>query len=239
MQTEELIGLMTGQAVYNSDTLSRLSEVVAEYPYFPAAHLLYTLNFLELQDTHFSVELRKTAAYLNDRKKIFYLVENQYFAPEFIEKSEKKEAPETGSSFDLIELFLTDKNRQPPMEHPAITTDYISYYLSGETGTEIPEAPPMQHQEVIDKFLNKDKITPVKLHLKEPEKSETHLVPDLDTVDENNLFSETLAKIYLKQKKYDRALVIIRKLNLIYPEKSRYFADQIRFLEKLIINTKK
>ena len=32
---------------------------------------------------------------------------------------------------------------------------------------------------------------------------------------------------------------IIKNLNLKYPEKNVYFADQIRFLEKLIINTKK
>jgi hypothetical protein len=50
---------------------------------------------------------------------------------------------------------------------------------------------------------------------------------------------DNLVKMYLKQKKYDKALEIIRKQNLIYPEKSRYFADQIRYLEKLINNTKK
>ncbi|MDY5978814.1 MAG: tetratricopeptide repeat protein, partial [Phocaeicola plebeius] len=31
---------------------------------------------------------------------------------------------------------------------------------------------------------------------------------------------------------------IIKKLNLKYPKKNTYFADQIRFLEKLIINAK-
>ena len=38
---------------------------------------------------------------------------------------------------------------------------------------------------------------------------------------------------------YEKALQIIQNLNLKYPEKNIYFADQIRFLEKLIINTKK
>ena len=48
--------------------------------------------------------------------------------------------------------------------------------------------------------------------------------------------TETLARIYIKQKKYDRALAIIRSLYLNFPEKSIYFADQIRFLEKLVRN---
>ena len=59
--------------------------------------------------------------------------------------------------------------------------------------------------------------------------------PDNDAVSPE-FFTETLARIYIKQKKYDRALEIIRSLYLNYPEKSIYFADQIRFLEKLVRN---
>ncbi len=36
-----------------------------------------------------------------------------------------------------------------------------------------------------------------------------------------------------------RLCKLIKNLSLKYPEKNVYFADQIRFLEKLIINTKK
>jgi hypothetical protein len=61
------------------------------------------------------------------------------------------------------------------------------------------------------------------------------LVVDNESLDES-YFTETLAKIYIKQRKYSRALEIIRSLYLKYPEKNIYFADQIRFLEKLVIN---
>ena len=53
---------------------------------------------------------------------------------------------------------------------------------------------------------------------------------------ENGYFTETLAKIYIKQGRYSKALEIINQLYLNYPKKNVYFADQIRFLEKLIIN---
>ncbi|MCM1111309.1 MAG: hypothetical protein NC336_08880 [Clostridium sp.] len=49
-------------------------------------------------------------------------------------------------------------------------------------------------------------------------------------------FSESLAKIYVRQRKYSKALEIISNLSLKFPEKSVYFADQIRFLRKLLIN---
>ena len=55
---------------------------------------------------------------------------------------------------------------------------------------------------------------------------------------DDTFFTESLAKIYIKQRRYEKALQIIKKLSLKYPEKNIYFADQIRFLEKLIINTK-
>lgn len=46
--------------------------------------------------------------------------------------------------------------------------------------------------------------------------------------------SESLAKIYIKQGRYRRAYEILSDLNLKNPEKSIYFADQLRFLRKVI-----
>ncbi len=50
------------------------------------------------------------------------------------------------------------------------------------------------------------------------------------------LLSESLAKIFIKQRRYNKAYEILLNLSLNYPEKSIYFADQLRFLRKLIIN---
>ena len=52
------------------------------------------------------------------------------------------------------------------------------------------------------------------------------------------IFTEIMASIYIKQGKYESAVKIIRQLSLKYPKKNRYFADQIRFLEKLVLNDK-
>ena len=70
--------------------------------------------------------------------------------------------------------------------------------------------------------------------VQEDEEEEDVSLKQLD----DSYFTETLARIYVKQKRYDKALQIIKNLSLKYPEKNIYFADQIRFLEKLIINIK-
>ena len=55
------------------------------------------------------------------------------------------------------------------------------------------------------------------------------------TPPENSLLSESLAKIYIKTGRYERAYEILNRLSLAVPEKNAYFADQLRFLRKLIV----
>ena len=48
-----------------------------------------------------------------------------------------------------------------------------------------------------------------------------------------DLITETLAKVYTKQKYYNKAISAYQKLSLKYPQKSSYFADQIKLITKL------
>jgi hypothetical protein len=57
-----------------------------------------------------------------------------------------------------------------------------------------------------------------------------------DTSDPISL--EEKSKTLIKEKNYPEAIEILNQLNLINPKKSIYFADQIRFLEKIIANSK-
>ena len=45
--------------------------------------------------------------------------------------------------------------------------------------------------------------------------------------------TETLAKVYLEQKKYDSAIKAYHILSLKYPEKSGFFADRIKAIKIL------
>jgi tetratricopeptide (TPR) repeat protein len=237
MQAETIVKLMTGQMPFDAQTLPDLQNLVEEYPYFQAAQLLYTLNLRAVKDSRFNAELRKTACLSGDRKKLFFQAENGYFSPAAIEKLENREEAAPDDSFSRIDSFLAEKNQKEEKEE--IPAEYVRYLLSEPAQNQPAEPAPLHHQDTIDKFLEEDRKSPVKIVLTPPDTAGNEVFHNLDQVEEGSFFSETLAKIYLKQKKYEKALEIIRKLNLIYPEKNRYFADQIRFLEKLIINTKK
>jgi tetratricopeptide (TPR) repeat protein len=76
---------------------------------------------------------------------------------------------------------------------------------------------------LIDKFIESSpKISPVKTGIV--------FVPNLDLNKEDNpyLMTETLAKVYLEQKKYQKAIQAYEILILKYPEKSSFFADRIK-----------
>ena len=82
---------------------------------------------------------------------------------------------------------------------------------------------------LIDEFLKTEvKIVPIKDYQGETTSSIDSLIEDQE------LFSEKLAKIYIKQKHYDKALKTYEKLCLKYPEKNIYFAVQIENLKRLI-----
>ncbi|MGE6353306.1 tetratricopeptide repeat protein [Flavobacterium sp. NPDC079362] len=77
--------------------------------------------------------------------------------------------------------------------------------------------------EIIDKFIETNpKISPIK---------QTAIVPavqfDLNTGDNSYLMTETLARVYLEQKKYTKAIQAYEILILKYPEKISFFADRI------------
>ena len=81
--------------------------------------------------------------------------------------------------------------------------------------------------ELIDRFLREEDLRIVATE-GEPD-VEVLTEPRLD--DEDEVVSEQLAEIYLAQGLRERAVAIYRKLSLLNPEKSVYFAELIRKIE--------
>ncbi len=238
----------------NRDTLYELRNLLARYPYFQSLRLLYLKNLYILHDISFGGELRKAVLYIADRRQLFRLIEGDRYDVQARKKGVPltevlKDEPSVDRTLALIDAFLSTV----PEEVTARTSfdysmDYTSFLLEETPATEQPaeETPKLKGFELIDDFIEKSEsdsplcMKPLREEMPSSPTSSDELTEE-ETIKEeeedDSCFTETLAKIYVKQQRYSKALEIIKKLSLKYPKKNAYFADQIRFLEKLIINS--
>ena len=123
---------------------------------------------------------------------------------------------------DLLELDLDD--------------DHDANYSSEETDYKSPDKPvensrKQLQSDLIDKFI----IANPRI---EPQKDKTYLpIDDISKPfleESGGLVTETLAKIYVNQGYYSKAIDIYEKLSLKFPEKSSYFASQIEKVKEYI-----
>ena len=235
------------------NTLYELRSLLALYPYYQTVRLLLLQNLYLLHDPTFDEELRRAAIYITDRRVLFQMIEAVHYrhpshqSTQNNQSSPSNQDDQGNRTLSLINNFLdsipkedeTDdekKNHRKPTPADA-AVDYVAYLL--ETEGEMlgaDDVPKMKGQSLIDDFINIDKgrfvLNEEPQSLQEVEDGAEN---DKNTPNEG-IFTETLARIYIKQGKYSQALEIIQRLSLVYPKKNAYFADQIRFLKKLIIN---
>ena len=82
---------------------------------------------------------------------------------------------------------------------------------------------------LIDKFIESNpKITPIKQDQEFTDLTSKNLMKS------DTLMTETLARIYLEQKQYTKAIKSYEILSLKYPEKSGFFADQIKAIQVIL-----
>lgn len=82
--------------------------------------------------------------------------------------------------------------------------------------------------DLIDKFIEKKpKIKPDKSSVTKGNLAKAQMIQP------EALMTETLARIYLEQKNYKKAIQSYKILSLKYPEKSGFFANQIKAVEQL------
>jgi hypothetical protein len=142
----------------------------------------------------------------------------------------EQEVPPTPLDFKESHSFsewLNLLKHQPTQESP-----------TGED--EIKEASEIKPQksgkmDLIDNFLNNSgnekRILP-----KEEKETSNEDFSARSVVESEDLMTETLANIHIKQKRYQKAVEIFERLSLKYPEKSVYFARRIKEMEDLINN---
>ena len=247
----DLIELTKHPERMDRDTLYELRSQVALYPYHQTLRLLMLQNLYLLHDPGFDEELRRAAIYITDRRVLFNMIEAGHYrlrtstvtkvpaaAPQ--ESTASRTATLIDNFLDSIPKEDESQSRGKRKPTPAdAAVDYVAYLLETEGDKAEETVPEMKGQSLIDTFINADKgrivLNEGPLLTPQTEKTDESAAEPTD----EEYFTETLARIYIKQGRYSKALEIIQRLSLQFPKKNAYFADQIRFLEKLIINSNK
>lgn len=216
-------------ASLGTDAVAQLPDLIEQYPYCATYRLLYLTALAKVHSTRLKDEIRKHAPAIPDRVQLFKFINKGEYGwvalMHYLEKR-RKQQPEA-TDFDLIERFLDNiefgsaPDVQYSLEHmPDLQTerdgqdDLIDNFLQAEADGQL-FVPDAQSEILLDDEKN-----------------------DLEKIKDRAFLTESLAKVYVKQGKYEQALAIFLDLNLKFSKKNTYFADQIRYLEKVIELTK-
>ena len=199
-----------------SEDVSKLEGLLQEFPYYQTAQLLITKGLLNTHSIRYNRQLKKAAAYALDRKQLFKLIIlNKIEKPIISNISEKIEA-----TLAIGQPLSFDKQE----EHSFLE------WLALSKVKKIDRTPKPNPKQLIDNFIDK-KISINKL------KKTTFFKPvDVakeSLIENNDLVTPTLAKVYLQQGHYNKAISAYTKLSLKYPEKNSLFANQIQLINKL------
>jgi hypothetical protein len=197
----------------NEDSVGVLRRLVDKYPYYQTARLLLLRNLFNTKNPMFQQELRRSAVLLNNRKVLFDMIEGTkyHIVPQQLSSNSLSWEGDKDRTLSLIDDFLENMPSEPEKRPtkgniPAdVTTDYMAYLMQ-------EEAEANDSNNIIETTIPR---RPQRITLEEKDVIE---VPE-DDVQEEEFFTETLAQIYIKQQKFERALEIIRALSADNPKK--------------------
>ena len=231
----------------------QLEGILKEYPYFQAAHFLY-LNGLKNQNSFkYNNILKKVAAYTTDRAVLFDYISSKDYTfnePENsnvkVPEKEKKTKSKIVKETPEIQMDSNNENDKLPIGKPLQFDSNETF--SFNQWLKITSTKPIEREknqrstkdttkkslqsgrsnfDLIDKFISLNKTI-------KPSVSDYNNDISKESVLENeNLMTETLAHVYLEQKKYQKAITAFTVLSLKYPEKSSFFANQIKAIKKI------
>ena len=249
MKTSDFTYLLHHPSALNKEQVSQVSAIIEEFPYFQSARALYLKGLKDLGSFKYNQELKTTAAYTTDRSVLFDFITSEVFLQNDISTHIKQNFDQiktikveefqdistpTSSVIDVSESKL---ELGKPLQFDKNETFSFSEWLSitqkkpidrSELSEPEEESSRDKKFELIDAFIsNKPKLKPL------DKNSKLINIAEDSVFETEDLMTETLARIYVEQKNYDKAIQSYSILSLKYPEKSSLFADQIQAIKVL------
>lgn len=261
MNKELFYAMLSAPAGLNQSTLSEVQDLVAEFPFCEAGRMLLVKNLHAVGSVRFQAELRRTAMHVSSRQVLRDLVnstaitvDTQPATTEVEQSISMPTMPEPATQTDYFadatddmpdELpftqqttrayVLEDKPTEMPADGRCSFSEWLDYVNNAPSTAEAPTTPAERSTQLIDQFLSSDHKSAAPVQPMTDEEIRQRV--DMSTRERDDILTETLADIYIKQKQYAKAIGIFRKLTLKYPEKSVYFASRISEVEHNIKNS--
>jgi tetratricopeptide (TPR) repeat protein len=256
MNTQDFIQLLNDENAVRDVDLKQLDSVLENFPYFQSARMLYLKNLKLNNNFMFNSYLRTTASYVGDRTVLFEYItkESEEFEVKEIVVKPKEVTPEKEEK-EEIDVEVT-KEEEPKVEEEITETHKVISFspndrysfnewlqlsnvkeihrridekieASGKKDTSSDTG--NSKFDLIDKFIE----TNPRLKPKAKNDVVSGNIALSGTQENEGWMTETLAQVYIEQKKYSKAIKAYKILGLKYPEKSGFFADRIRSIKKL------
>ena len=202
----------------DDSAIVQLQTLAREHPYFHVARILLLQALYRKHDSTYDETLRRTAILVPNREAVFRLTEEPHYThPEERKRYEEIEDSSDSRTVSLIDNFLEAQTPSIPVSHPIdAAQDYIGYLMQRETqqGGQRQEALPMNGGGVVENFLEKEigRIVLDDNGESVHEETETRNTQKPQDEAENEILTEIMAGIYIKQGKYENAVKIIRNI---------------------------
>ena len=263
MNSAEFTYLLQYPENIDAQKTQALNEVIAEFPYFQSARAIQLKGLNKTNSFKYNQTLKKTAAYTIDRKVLFDFITSPIFitksetASNTLEEIEVVDAENIKALHKKIADSLSDKNMETgavavkneefekeadvleigkPLQFVSSEPHSFNEWMQliAQKPIERAEISATKIEKIEEKFNLIDRFIELNPKIKPVDKNAVNTDVILESSTENeSLMTETLAKVYLEQKKYENAIQAYRILILKYPEKSGFFADRIKAIKNL------
>lgn len=227
MQSVQFIKHIRNPHNIGKEDLLGLNNLCKEYPYCASLHKLRLKALNQAGSEKYNNELKMTAAISGNRTLLFeYITKNsttlyknevvkhkitkpkeilQLGKPLKFDESEKHSFKEWLKLTHFKPIDRNDNLDEKTRLKPTEKTTKIVNFITASKNKELPK---------------KEFFSPTNSALE-------------SLTENNNLMTETLAKVYLEQGHYEKAITAYEILSLKYPQKSSLFANQIKAIKQI------
>ncbi len=241
MEIDELISKIKHPERLQASDEMFFKKLAINYPYFQAAQALHLKILKSEESFEFKKYLRSTALHTANRQILFDFINRNL--------NEQEQAVQTINKQQNTADFGISKDEAERINDPDLFQKRVQDLKKKDKKHSFYEWLNLTKLEPLDKTINDqktefnpqrqkkealiDKFIRENPKIKQAEKGNFSSKISVKTKPSGEMMTETLAKLYLEQKKYDKAIEAYNILILNNPKKSGFFADQIKMIKAL------